>query len=362
MPNPLQCRWGVIGAAVIARKFWQSVRWSENARLVGIASRSQERAAEFCHDCQTRFFVDLAPQIFDSYETLLNSPEIDAVYIPLPTGVREHWVIAAAQRGKHVLCEKPCAVSEESMGRMLDACERAGVQFMDNVMFMHSARLGHLKTLLADKEKIGQLKRINSQFSFCADPSFFDGNIRTQMALEPWGCLGDLGWYNIRMTLVAMNGQMPVRVRGQNLDGNWERPPVEFVGDMEFADGTTASFYCSFINGYQQWVHFSGTEGYAMIDDFALPWFGSSNSIHYNSPQFNRSGFDFNYERRGERIATNEYGNAHSSAQEVNLVRRFSQLVLDGKVETYWSRISFYTQRVMDALIRSARENSVIDF
>jgi predicted dehydrogenase len=232
---------------------------------------------------------------------------------------------------------------------------------MDNVMFMHSARLKKLTDLLADQDKIGQLKRINSQFSFCADPSFFEGNIRTQMAMEPWGCLGDLGWYNIRLTLIAMNGQMPVRVRGQNLDGKWERPPVEFTGDLLFADGATASLYCSFINGNQQWVHFSGTKGYAVIDDFALPWFGNSNAIQYHSPQFNRSGFDFNYERSDHRITADEYSNAHPSAQEVNLVRNFSQLVLDGCLDSYWPTIAMQTQRVMDALMKSARENSEID-
>jgi predicted dehydrogenase len=362
MSNPLRCRWGIIGAAVIARKFWQSVRWSENARLVGVASRRRERAAAFCDACQSRFAHQEQPLAFDSYEAMLDSTDIDAVYIPLPTGVREQWVVAAAARGKHVLCEKPCAVSAASMGRMLDACERAGVQFMDNVMFMHSARLEKLKQLLSDREKIGQLKRISSQFSFCADPSFFEGNIRMQMATEPWGCLGDLGWYNIRITLLAMNGQMPVRVRGNNLDGNWERPPIEFSGDLLFANGVTASLYCSFVNGNQQWVHFSGTRGYALIDDFTLPWFGNSSAIHYNSPQFNRSGFDFNYERYENRILTDEYSNAHPSGQEVNLVRNFSQLVLDGRVDSYWPTIALKTQRVMDALMKSARENAEIVF
>lgn len=360
MPETKHCRWGVLGTAVIARKWWQSVRWAENASLSAVASRHIERANDFCCECQSRFALPVLPRTFGRYEDLLDSADIDAVYIPLPTGLREQWVIAAAQRGKHVLCEKPCAVSEASMERMLDACERAGVQFMDNVMFMHSQRLKHLTTLLADREQIGQLKRICSQFSFCADPNFFADNIRMQMALEPWGCLGDLGWYNIRITLIAMNGQMPVRVRGQNLDGNWERPPTEFSGDLLFADGATASLYCSFVNGNQQWVHFSGTRGYALIDDFALPWCGNSSIIDYNSPQFNRSGFDFNYERRSQKIAIEEYSNAHPNAQEVNLIRNFSQIVLSGKPDPYWPMVSLQTQRVMDALMRSARENSMI--
>lgn len=360
MSNHSRCRWGILGTATIARKFWQSVRLAENATLAAVASRDPNRAREFCHECHRRFGVEPYPVAMGSYEELVNSPHIDAIYIPLPTGVRETWVRAAAEKGKHVVCEKPCAVSESSMGAMIDACERAGVQFMDNVMFMHSDRLSQLKSLLADQDEIGQLKRIHSQFSFCADESFFTGNIRLQMAMEPWGCLGDLGWYNIRISLMAMNGNLPVSVIGRNLDGNWDRPTTEFTGEMIFADGTTSSFYCSFTAANQQWVHFSGTKGSALMDDFALPWFGNRSRIQYNRPQFNLTGYDFNYENRKESLVCNEYSNAHPSAQEVNLVRKFSDLVLTGRREPFWPDISRKTQTVMDALLRSAQNGQPI--
>jgi predicted dehydrogenase len=360
--NQTRCRWGILGAAVIARKFWQSVRLAENATLVAVASRQPARATEFCKECSRRFAADPMPVSLGSYQELLQRPDIDAVYIPLPTGVREKWVLAAAENGKHVLCEKPCAVSESSMGAMVDACERAGVQFMDNVMFMHSARLNVLGALLADKEKIGQLRQIHSQFSFCADENFFSDNIRLNMAMEPWGCLGDLGWYNIRIALMAKEGQLPVSVIGRNLDANWDRPTTEFSGEMNFADGTTASFYCSFTAANQQWVHFSGTKGSALIEDFALPWYGNRSQIRYNSPQFNRSGYDFNYENQAETLWVDEFSNAHSGSQEVNLVRHFSELVLNGKREPFWTNICQKTQTVMDALLRSAKEGHPILF
>ncbi len=361
MPNNPTCRWGILGAATIARKFWQSVRWAENATLTGLASRDKSRCGQFRDECNERFTMKNPPSIFESYEALLQSPEVDAVYIPLPTGVRERWVVAAAENGKHVLCEKPCAVSEASMQKMIDACDRAGVQFMDNVMFMHSQRLSKLKAVLSDRERIGDLKRINSQFSFCADESFFGENIRLDMAMEPWGCLGDLGWYNIRIILAAMNGEMPVRVIGRNLDGNWDRPTTEFAGELTFANGVTASLYCSFVTINQQWVHFSGTRGTAMIDDFTLPWFGSRNLIHCTHPTFNESGFDFNFEKRSSQIITDEYSNAHPAAQEVSLVRTFSDLVIQGQRDSYWPTISQQTQTVMDALLKSAKEGRVVE-
>ncbi len=81
------------------------------------------------------------PQAVGSYEDLLARKDIDAVYIPLPTALRREWVIKAAEAGKHVLGEKPAALNATEVAEMLAACERNKVQYMDGVMFMHSARL-----------------------------------------------------------------------------------------------------------------------------------------------------------------------------------------------------------------------------
>jgi predicted dehydrogenase len=314
-------------------------------------------------ECQSRFPVAQPPGLFPDYESLLACPDIDAVYIPLPTGVRKPWVVMAAQQGKHVLCEKPCAASTEDMREMVEACARAGVQFMDNVMFVHSLRMQRLQSLLLQQQRIGAIRRIATQFSFLGDESFFAGNIRSQSHLEPWGCLGDLGWYCIRICLLAMNDELPVRVRGRilnPLDG--AGVPVEFSGELDFAGGVTASLYCSFRNQHQQWVHVSGTEGSLMVDDFVLPSFGNQLAIRYRTAEFNRTGYDFNYERRSEDLMVDEYGNGHPSAQEVRLVRRFAELVRGGIPDPYWPTISLKTQRVMQALwdaAKSGREQNL---
>jgi len=85
------------------------------------------------------------PLAYGSYEELLDATDVDAIYIPIPTGVRKEWVIRAAQAGKHVLCEKPCAVTVADLEEMIDACRRHRVQFMDGVMFMHSRRLERVR-------------------------------------------------------------------------------------------------------------------------------------------------------------------------------------------------------------------------
>ncbi|MCC2668638.1 MAG: gfo 1, partial [Armatimonadetes bacterium] len=192
-PSAPICRWGILGAAFIARKNWQSIRDAGNAELVAVASRDQARAQSFIDECQAQVPHSRVPEALGSYEELLGRDDIDAVYIPLPTGLRKEWVIRAAEAGKHVLVEKPVGVSAADVEEILAACEQHGVQFMDGVMFMHGRRLGHLRAVV--DQQIAPVRHIASQFSFLAGEEFQQTNIRTHGTLEPLGSLGDLGWY-----------------------------------------------------------------------------------------------------------------------------------------------------------------------
>src|SRR5436853_2477232 len=138
-------RFGFLGAADIARKNWKAVRNSGNATVSAVASRDLRKARAFIAECQADAPMDKIPAAFGSYEEILSSNEVDAVYIPLPTGLRKEWVLRAAEAGKHVVCEKPCASSAADLREMLDACARRKVQFMDGVMFMHSGRLQKIR-------------------------------------------------------------------------------------------------------------------------------------------------------------------------------------------------------------------------
>jgi predicted dehydrogenase len=172
------CGWGILGTANIARKNWKAMRNSGNSRLVAVASRSADRAQQFIDECQAHVPYDPAPRACGSYEELLRRADVDAVYIPLPTGIRKEWVIRAAAAGKHVLCEKPCGVNANDVREMLEACRRNRVQFMDAVMFMHSARLAKIREVLDDGSSVGQVKRIATHFTFLGGEEFFQQNIR----------------------------------------------------------------------------------------------------------------------------------------------------------------------------------------
>ena len=295
------CRWGILSTAAIAKKNWHSIVNSGNGRITAVASRSVEKAQQFIADCSASVPVPHKVAALGSYEELLERDDVDAIYIPLPTGLRTEWVIKAAQAGKHVMVEKPCGVTSADVRRMIDACQQAKVQFMDGVMFMHSARMKQIRQVLDDNISVGTIHRIASQFSFCAADEWVQSNIRASSQLEPAGCLGDLGWYTIRFTLWAMNFEMPIEVRGRILHGA-KRPdsaddvPMEFQGEMHFASGVSATFFNSFRANHQQWVNVSGTKGYVQVNDFVLPYFGNEVAFEVGNHNFAVDGCFFNME------------------------------------------------------------------
>jgi len=355
-------RFGILGAANIARKNWKGIQCSGNTTVVAVASRDPERGKRFVDECQAEVPMETKSRVFDSYEELLADDSVEAVYLPLPTGLRKEWVLRAAAAGKHVICEKPCACTVKDLEEMLEACRQNGVQFMDGVMFMHSQRLSRMKEVLADGKSVGSLKRITSAFTFGSSPSFFSTNIRTHSLLEPLGCLGDLGWYCIRLTLWAMNWQMPRQVLGRahaEISREGAAPvPTDFSGELVFDDGISASFYCSFITENQQWAILSGSRGYLQVQDFVLPFDGPELTFTAQNTTFKPVGCDFRMVPRETSFKVDEFSQGHTTAQEANLFRIFCNQVRTGSVNLLWPEIALKTQKVTNACFESAGQNS----
>jgi predicted dehydrogenase len=359
MNNEKTCRWGILSTAVIARKNWRAIAKSARGTVVAVASRRLESARRFIDECQAHTPQVSQPIALGSYEELLKREDIDAVYIPLPTGLRKEWLIAAARHGKHILAEKPTAISAEDLEEVLTECERNRVQFMDGVMFMHSQRMAKLKTALEDQNSFGSLRRIACQFSFLGDEEFGRANIRSKSDLEPFGCLGDLGWYCIRFILWANQWQMPTHMRANciqrymNADGS-DGVPSEFSAELSFASGATGSFYCSFRTGNQQWAHVSGTKGNLFVRDFVVPHFGSQVTFETEQTAFVIEGCDFHMQERTDKIAVEEYGSGFAPAQEIRMIDAMNDMVLSKKRDPFWGKIALSTQTVMDKLMRIA--------
>lgn len=357
MKTPL--RWGILGAANIARKNWKAIWHSGNGIVTAVASRDLARTREFIESCQAQAPFDPAPAALGGYEDLLASPEVDAVYLPLPTGVRGAWVKRAAEAGKHVLCEKPCATSVAELAELLEVCRRHDVQFMDGVMFMHSARLDQVRQALVGPQSIGPIRRITSAFSFRAEAEFFASNIRALSQLEPYGCLGDLGWYCIRLALWAMDGQMPHRVAGRRL-AEFKHPnsaspvPTEFSAELFFEGGVTSSFYCSFLTGDEQWAMVSGAQGHLWMPDFVLPFSGDQVTFETGHPVFEVQGCDFEMRPHRRTWVVEERSHGAPTAQETRMFCRFADQVRSGNLDPSWPEMALKTQRVMQACMESS--------
>ena len=355
-----KCRWGILGAAGIAQKNWQSIRNAGNAELVAVASREVSKSQEFIDRCSAQVPHPHTPVALGDYDELLAREDIDAIYLPLPTGLRHQWAMKVAAAGKHLLCEKPCGSNMEQVEEITAACEDAGVQFMDGVMFMHSERMNKIREVMEDGETIGSLRRIHTQFSFCAPEEFLQENIRMHSDLEPHGCLGDLGWYTLRFILWVMNYETPKSVTGRLLNssamtGSPKQVPTEFSGEVLF-EKVSASFYCSFLTEHQQLAHLSGNKGNLRVDDFVLPYYGNRLGFTASNSIFDCDVCDFRMERRERHHQVEEYASSHPSAQESNLFRTFSDLALSGQPDPHWPKITRLTQKLMMTCMESAEQ------
>ncbi len=355
-----QCRWGFLSTADIGKKNWHAIELAENAKLTAVASRNSSQAKAFIDACQGQVPLDHVPDPVEGYAELLTREDVDAVYIPLPTGMRKEWVIRAAEAGKHVLCEKPCAIQADDLQEMIDACATHDVQFMDGVMLMHTQRLKMMRSIVDDQ--IGEVRRVHSHLTFRGDQAFRDENIRTDSQLEPHGCLGDLGWYNIRIALWAMNWEMPKCVRGRCLsqlkrDGSQDFVPMSFSGELEFHNAS-AGFYCSFEDHHQQWAVLGGSKGDLRIKDFVLPFANQDLEFELNQADFVVENCQFDMFENKTIKQSSESANNAPDSPESKLFKTFSELVVSGKTDPFWPSVALKTQIVLDACFQSAKNDS----
>lgn len=192
---PQLLRVGFLSTSNIGLKNASAAQLSGCIDLVAVASRNLASAQSYATENGFR-------KAYASYQELLDDEEVEAVYIPLPTTMHLEWVLKAAHAGKHVLCDKPVGVGLAQLVEMLKAVDGKNLVFMDGVMFMHHPRLPLLLKTLKDRDLFpeGPVSRVVTAFTFPGGGEFFKDNIRIKKELEPYGCVGDLGWYNVSRT------------------------------------------------------------------------------------------------------------------------------------------------------------------
>lgn len=155
--NEKPIRFGIMGCAEIARKVSRAIHLSPKATLVAIASRSIDKAKQFA----VRNRIAESVKLYGSYEELLDDPFVDAVYMPLPTTLHLKWAVMAAEKGKHLLLEKPTAIAVNVLDEILESCESNRLQFMDASMWYHHPRTAKMKELVSDSQAFGRVKAVS---------------------------------------------------------------------------------------------------------------------------------------------------------------------------------------------------------
>ncbi|WP_112609239.1 Gfo/Idh/MocA family protein [Rhizobium sp. WW22] len=321
-------RFGILSTAKIGRDLVvPAIQDAENCIVTAIASRDLARARQMAD----RFSV---PHAFGSYEEMLASDAIDAVYIPLPTSQHVEWTIKAADAGKHVLCEKPIALKADEIDSLIAARDRNKVLVTEAYMVTYAPVWRKVRSLLADGA-IGRLRHIQGAFTYFNRDA---GNMRNIPALGGGG-LPDIGVYPTISTRFV-TGREPLRIQAVT-----ERDP-EFGTDIyssvkaDFGD-FELSFYISTQMANRQVMVFHGTEGF----------------IEVKSP--------FNADRYGaEELELTNRGHSEStifrfpdSRQYRREAEAFASAALGQGAEVVSLESSKLNQKVIDAIYRASEKD-----
>lgn len=247
-------RWGVLSTAKIGiERVIPAMKQCELCEIVAIASSSIEKA----QDAAMKLGIQKA---YGSYEDLLNAPEIDAVYIPLPNHLHVSWSIKALEAGKHVLCEKPLAMTATEANKLLGTAEKyPKLKIMEAFMYRHHPQWQRARQMI-DEGKIGDLRTIQSFFSYYnADTA----DIRN-IAEFGGGGLMDIGCYCISLSRFIF-GAEPRRICGIiEFDPQFKTDRLS-SGILDFGRGTS-TFTCATQLAPFQRVNIFGTDGRIEIE------------------------------------------------------------------------------------------------
>ena len=264
MTEPI--RFGILGCGrIVERGFLPGLSESPAARLCAIASQRPGVAAEWAG----QHGVDSA---YDSYNELLADPQVQAVYVPCRGDEHHRWVIAAAQAGKHVLCEKPLATTVAEAEEMAAACRDARVLLQEAFMWRHHPRAVRAKQLV-DEGAIGPLRTIVASFSFNLDRS--DWRTRPE---HGGGAMWDLGCYGVNCSRLFV-GDEPVATHAR---AHWGDTGVDMTMQiaLAFPDDVLANIDCSFEAPWRCRAELVGETGRLVLDRAFQNWEGSAIELH----------------------------------------------------------------------------------
>jgi predicted dehydrogenase len=333
-------RWGLLSTARINERLIPAIRACARCELIAVASSSgPEKAASYASQWHI-------PRAYGSYDALLADPQIDAVYISLPNALHVTWVVKAAEAKKHILCEKPLALTTTEVDRMAEAAGKNGVVLMEAVMMRYHPQTIELAKRLAGGV-IGAVRLIRGVFTFTLTRP---GDIRFDSSLGG-GSIWDLGSYPVSF-MRTMLGANPVEVHGWHILGEGG-VDLSFAGQMRFPGGTLTQFFSSFQAVPSADVDVLGSAGTIHLDLPYLNKLGVTSQVRIRRPAANRSSGTFGDAASECEEETLTYENVDAYQYEVEAL---AACVLDGARPVVSLADSRGNIATLEALRASARE------
>ena len=320
-------KWGILGCASIAKRaVIPGLAQSRLNEVSAIASRDIDKSKITAEELNI-------PKAYGSYEALLEDPDIDAVYIPLPNHLHKEWTIRAAEAGKHILCEKPLALTEAEAAEMADAAAKAGVCLSEAFMYRYHPRYDIIKEILTSGS-IGEIRAIHSSFTFNNAASA--QNVRFR---RDWGggSIYDIGCYPINAARIILDKE-PEAVTVQALFSP-EHDDVDMMasGLIEFGGSVSLTFDCGMWAANRNPLEIIGSEGIVEVPHaYSIPAGGSSFFLTQNG-------------ERKEVLVPD--ANAYSEQGD-----HFADVILNNIPLRYGPHDAIHNMKVIDACLLSARE------
>jgi predicted dehydrogenase len=328
--NMKKVRWGVLSTADIAQtQVIPAILRSSNAEIVGIASRSDKAKA-----VASKFSI---PNYYHRYEELLRDENIEAVYIPLPNHLHLQWVIDAAKYGKHVLVEKPAALTADETQELINFCQEKNVKLMEAFMYQFHPQHERVREIIASNE-IGDIKFMRASFSFYLEDR--ETNIRMKKNMGG-GSIYDIGSYCIHSIRNVLQSE-PVEVRAIAEIDPQSGIDLSSVVHMKLDNGMHCVFDSSFDMAFRQEYEIVGTKGRIMVPKAFRPdALGNEGVIYIESVKGNRS----------ETIDGDQYKYQ---------IEHFSQAILEDFQPFYTVENTLQNMRVIDACYQSIESKHTV--
>lgn len=318
-------RFGVIGCAGIARgSVIPGIKQSTTSIVAAIASRDLLKAQE------TAEILEI-PMAYGSYEELLKDPSLDAVYIPLPNHLHMEWSIRAMEAGKHVLCEKPMALTEREAARMLEVSRSTGKHLAEAFMYRYHPRYEQIKEIIASGE-IGEVRGIHGTFTFnnYADKN----NVRYR---KDWGggSIYDVGCYPISAARLILGSEPEAATVHALLSPEHDNVDMMAAGVIEFKNSVALTFECGMWAAFRNTLEIVGTEGRIEVPSAFI---GNPNFyIHTNKGKREENQEMFNtYALQADHFARTVWGEESARFGPEDAVANMK--VIDACIESAYTR------------------------